>query len=75
METNLVLNPLNNEDLEHILISPKYFNITGRIENIINKGVPGLTIISGDRGVGKSTAINYYVNRVKTRGESNYLFF
>lgn len=75
LETNLRLNPLNNEDLEHIFISPKYFKITERIENIINKCTPGLTILSGDRGVGKSTAINYYVNRVKKKEKSNYLFF
>ncbi|MFK4467482.1 AAA family ATPase [Bacillus sp. RC252] len=73
MKRDLTLKALKNEQLKLSVFSPKHFQKINRIEKIIDQHIPGITVLSGNRGVGKSTIMNYYLNQYKNK--SNYLFF
>ncbi|HDR8094916.1 TPA: AAA family ATPase, partial [Bacillus cereus] len=73
MKRDFTLKPLKNEQLKLSIFSPKHFQKINRIEKIIDQHIPGITVLSGNRGVGKSTIMNYYLNQYKNK--NNYLFF
>ncbi|TQR19920.1 hypothetical protein [Psychrobacillus vulpis] len=73
MKRNYTIKALSDEQLKFTLFSPNYFQKVNRIEEIIINCIPGLTVLSGNRGVGKSTIINYYLNKFKDK--KDYLFF
>ncbi|MGS0591270.1 hypothetical protein [Bacillus pretiosus] len=73
MKRDFTLKPLKNEQLKLSIFSPTHFQKINRVEKIIDQHIPGVTVLSGNRGVGKSTIMNYYVNQYKNK--NNYLFF
>ncbi|PEA56050.1 hypothetical protein CON64_05305 [Bacillus pseudomycoides] len=73
MKRDFTLKALKDEQLKLSVFSPKYFQKIYSIEKIIDQYIPGITVLSGNRGVGKSTIMNYYLNQYKDK--SNYLFF
>ncbi|MGH1287780.1 P-loop NTPase fold protein [Bacillus toyonensis] len=75
MEKDLTLKALDNEQLKYIMFSPSSYRNKKRIENIFYNCTPGITVLSGNRGVGKSTLINYYLDQYKTKNEYLFLKF
>ncbi len=73
LKRDFTLKPLKNEQLKLSIFSPTHFQKINRVEKIIDQHIPGITVLSGNRGVGKSTIMNYYVNQYKNK--NNYLFF
>ncbi|MCU5534326.1 hypothetical protein OCA90_27010, partial [Bacillus cereus] len=73
MKRDFTLKALKNEQLKLSVFSPTHFPKINRIETIIDQHIPGITVLSGNRGVGKSTIMNYYLNQYKDK--YNYLFF
>ncbi|MGJ3194707.1 P-loop NTPase fold protein [Peribacillus frigoritolerans] len=60
MNRTIKLNALRDGEFSLAFFSPRIFQDTERLEKIWMNYIPGLTIVSGNRGVGKSTLINYY---------------
>ncbi|MFJ7512581.1 P-loop NTPase fold protein [Peribacillus simplex] len=60
MNKTIKLNALRDDEFSLAFFSPRIFQDTERLEKIWKDYIPGLTIVSGNRGVGKSTLINYY---------------
>lgn len=62
LDRNFTLNELDKELLKYSIFAPKHYSYFQRIDRIISSALPGITIVAGNRGVGKSSIINLCIN-------------
>ena len=69
---NMDMQPLNSSNIDEVYFSPRVLSARNIIENIIRDGLTGIYLIGGDRGAGKTTIINFAMEKYNFK-KRNYL--